>query len=192
MKGTAADQRLFLYRIDAKDRITYVNPEWSDFARENQAEHLSRPGAVIGLTLWEFITDASTRHLLRLFLRRIRHSFDSVTIPFRCDSPGIRRFMESSIVPLQDQSVEFRCRVLREEIRPPIVLLLRRNETSDRIIMMCSWCKRIKVPRLGWVNIEEALVVSRLFNRHPMPGVSHGICPQCYDDMIGTLTREEL
>ena len=59
-----------------------------------------------------------TEYLFRLILEKVRTYGKWVNIPIRCDSPVLRRFLEISIGPLSEKSVEFRSRVIRVESRP--------------------------------------------------------------------------
>ena len=89
----SADQRIFVHRIDADNRVASVNDEWEAFARENDATQLTRQN-VIGTPLREFVFGLETWHLYELIFNRVRSDSNGITIPFRCDSPHRRRFME--------------------------------------------------------------------------------------------------
>lgn len=94
------DKRGFIYRVDAQDRVVFANAEWFDFARENSAVSL-KPEVVIGVSLWDFICSSETRHLFEILLKQVRATGKSVTLPYRCDSPDCRRFMELRIARLE-------------------------------------------------------------------------------------------
>ncbi|MGQ9666509.1 MAG: PAS domain S-box protein [Anaerolineae bacterium] len=62
----------------------------------------------------------------------------------------------------------------------------RREEVLGRSItevlpIMCSWCKRIQLSEGRWAEVEEAIRDLHLFDKYPVPQISHGICPECRD-----------
>lgn len=89
----------YIYRIDHADVIIGIqNPEqWGSFAEENAWESSPHPGNVVGHKIWEFIEDRETRHLYQEIFKRIRAGVSSRTLPFRCDSPEERRYLELQI-----------------------------------------------------------------------------------------------
>jgi DNA-binding response OmpR family regulator len=50
---------------------------------------------------------------------------------------------------------------------------LRRINTLEGILPVCSWCKRIRDNEGNWDLFEEYLI------KHSKADVSHGICPDC-------------
>lgn len=172
------DDREFIYRIDAEARITFANPEWYDFARENGVATL-RPDLVLGLPLWGFISNIETRHLYNLLLKKVRETGCTVALPYRCDSPDRRRFMEMRITRFSALEVEFRSRILRQELRAPVQVLEQGIERTKELLIMCGWCKKVSLPDGRWVEVEEAVAVLNLFNASPLPGISHSMCEGC-------------
>lgn len=183
----AADKRVFIHGVDRTGRIISVNDEWVDFARENDAPELVR-GLVVGRPLWEFIEDRETRHLSRFLLEKALGSGRTMTIPYRCDSPGVRRFFEMKIVPLDDGTVEFRSRCLKTEAREAQPLLERDAARGEGFITICSWCRRI---RLGdeWVEADEAVRRLDLFASASLPQLTHGLCASCDSLVRGNAGR---
>lgn len=143
-------ERSFGYCIDADDRLTFVASEWLDLAKENAAANLSHE-AVCGQPLFTFISDPETQHLYKILIDKVRQSQDSMVVPFRYDSPSLRRFMELHISPLPDGAVQFEGRLVREEPREKVPLLDPSVERSDEIIVACSWCKRIDADEV-WLD----------------------------------------
>lgn len=181
-----ADKRTFIYRIDAADRITHVNEEWLSFAVENGSPALDRK-AVINRPLWDFIYGTETKHIYRVIVDRVRAAGLPLSIPFRCDSPELRLFMEMEIVPLDKKAVEFDCALLRTEPRPRMALLDPLTERSDDFLAMCSWCKRIRLAGNEWVEVEEAVKRLNMFEAASLPQLTHGMCGSC-----NGLSREKL
>ena len=86
----------YCYVLDGHDAITSVSPAWLAFARENGAQELTAQ-AVLGHSLWNFIQGAETVRLYQAILRRVRSNSSRVVVPFRCDSPTLRRHMRLEI-----------------------------------------------------------------------------------------------
>jgi len=168
------------YSVDAEDRIVAVEEEWERFARSNAAPGLA--GALHGRSLWDFISDPTTRELYRDMLKRVRAG-TPIRIPFRCDAPDRRRFMELQVVAEADGTVHFHSHLLRLEWRDPVELLGSgpRNPATPPL-NICSWCKHVEVEE-EWIEVEEAVERLELFGDHPPPLLSHGICPSCEKGM---------
>lgn len=169
-----------VYRIDAQDRIVSTNPEWDRFALENAGENLVSE-RVRSESLWDYISDHTTRLLYRDLLKRVR-SGHQANFPLRCDSPDLRRFLEMSMRLAEGDTVEFEVRTLRLEKRAAQPLLERGGERSDEFLRMCGWCKKMPYGA-GWVEIEEAVAKLSLFESAELPLVSHGICEACETKM---------
>lgn len=176
--GMADDNREFIYRVDAKDRIVFANAAWYDFATENGAAILL-PEAVVGVSLWSFVCNAETKQLFAVLLKKVRDSGHSVTLPYRCDGPDCRRFMELKISRETSEEIEFRSRIVRLELRPWVRLLQDQVERNDKLLSMCGWCKKVALRKDHWVEVEEAVNVLQLFDAARLPQITHGICPKC-------------
>lgn len=172
-------KRTFRYHIDSEERLTCANDEWLAFAVENNSSHLTRK-SVLERPLWDFITGMETRHLYRLIFSKVKKTGMPVKIPYRCDSPELRRFMEMEIVPVKDGSVQMNCTLLRVEPRPRMDLLDPFMDRSNEFLTICSWCRRVKIGS-GWVEVEEAVQRLNLFEAQRLPQLTHGICPDCHE-----------
>ena len=90
-EATAIHPPVFEYEIDASDVITQVNRHWEEFAEANDAPGLG--ARVVGTWLWKHFAGMEVKYIYRTLLERVRESGQSVSIPFRCDSPELRRRM---------------------------------------------------------------------------------------------------
>lgn len=171
------DFRKFIYRIDENNIIVYVNEEWLEFARENKSAGLTRE-SVIGTSLWKYINDIETVHIYESLIERVKMNGNPVIVPYRCDSPQRRRFMEMKIYQIPANFIEFQNFILREEPRKLITLIDTAAPRNGKILELCGWCKKVLTPE-GWVEIEEAMQLLKLFNIPKLPKISHGICPAC-------------
>jgi hypothetical protein len=178
----------YVYLIAPDDTIVFVDQAWISFARENDAPELA-PDLVLHRSLWEFIAAKETRHLYSIMVSRVRETGEPITIPFRCDAPDRRRFMEMGISLLSDGVVQFNTRVLRQEARDSILLLDPRANRVSELLTLCSWCKKALLPEQGWVEVEEAVASLSLFDGSLLPQLTHGVCPMCSEAIHQRLER---
>ena len=172
-----ADKRVFIHTVGAEGNIAAVNDEWVEFASENGAPELGRE-AVVGRALWVFMEGRETRHISRLLLDKVSRSGKGLTIPYRCDSPELRRFMEMEIVPVENGTVEFRSRILKFEYRDPVMLLDSQAARTDEFLTICSWCRRARIASM-WIELDEAVKKLDLFSSASLPQLTHGMCQDC-------------
>ncbi len=179
-----------IYRVDPDDRITYVNSAWDHFARENNAPELEGE-KIIGASLWNFIRGFEPSHLYHILLTSTRQTGKTARFPFRCDGPRCRRSMEMVVHSPDGRVVEFQSVVLREIPRDHIPLLekayhCRHAEEQRSVLLICSWCKRVKHEG-RWQEIEEVMSATSLMETGVYPLLSHGLCPRCATLMETTI-----
>lgn len=181
------------YEIDRIDRIVALSDEWYRFARENDAGP-SLTELRPGVALWDLITGAEVRHLYESIFAGVRRRLQPVRLPFRCDSPGLRRFMELEVSPTDGGGLMLAGHLLHEEPREEVDLLAPRpaseasSQEPETFVAMCSWCK---AARLGgeWGAVEELVRAEGLFQKERVPRISHSICPECRESVRGVLRR---
>lgn len=176
----------FVYRVDRRDRILYVSDPWVAFAQANGASGLTRE-SVFGRSLWSFFSGAEICYLYGALMARVRSARRTVTVPFRCDGPDVRRHMELEMIPLAHGGVEFRSRLLAQEARAPVFLLDPTIPRSVEQLTICSWCKKVQLEPALWVEVEEAIVQFELFGDEQMPELAHATCPSCSERLRGSL-----
>lgn len=174
------------YELDGEFRIRAVDAAWSAFALANGAPELVVPPGPIGRSIFGYLQDATTADLCRRLFERVRQSGRSVVFPFRCDSPGLRRFLEMTINSQEPAGLHLETRVVRLEARAPVALLERAARRSAQLLVMCSWCKAVEVAG-EWRELEDAVVALRLFEREALPMLTHGICAPCRERLEGEL-----
>lgn len=177
-----------IYRIDGNDRLVAVSGNWLDFARGNDAAQSCHPDMVLGRRIWEFIDGPETSHLYEIILTRIRKNGTPIRVPFRCDSPDKRRYLEMEIVPGEEGSIEFYSRIVREEPRDTVELLNPALPRSDEIVKLCSTCRKMELDNHRWVEVEAGIAELRLFDGPTLPQISHGLCKECYDSWMSSLS----
>lgn len=174
------------YRLNDRDEIVYVNAAWNAFAWANSGEHLTAPH-VLGRSLWEFIVDRTTRALYKDILARVR-SGRSVRFRLRCDSPEYRRLLEMEVSHGLDDVTDFRIRTLSQQARERQPLLDTDRPHSEELLRVCGWCRKVHASG-RWVEVEEAVSLLGLFVRPLLPAVTHGICEDCYERMVATISE---
>jgi hypothetical protein len=165
------------YAIDEHDHLIRVDRGYYSFAEENGWEEAATS---LGRSLWDYVAGHEMVKLQRLLVRRIRNDVGDVELPFRCDSPGVRREMNIRIVARPGgRVVLFSARTRSEEAWDlPQWLLDPATPRSEDVLEMCGWCDRFEVDG-EWVEVEEAARLLGLFSRPELPALSHGICPDC-------------
>ena len=176
------DNRIFIHRIDSDDIIVVVNDDWLSFGAEN-IFNLSRD-SVVNKLLWDFIVDRETQHLYKVMIEKVRSDDVKLKVPFRCDSPDCRRFMELEIFSLTENVVEFRSHITKLEFRTHIGLLDVSADRSSEFVKICGWCKKIYVSESEWLEVEEAIKRLDLFGAAKLPQLTHGICDSCREDIF--------
>jgi hypothetical protein len=174
-----SDSGRYIYEIDGDDRIVAVSPSWDRFALANDAAHVTE-AHVVGSSLWDWIVDFVTRQLYTAILASARESGQLRRVPFRCDAPALRRFMELEIVPARGRHLTLTGRTLVEEPRDAVVLLRRSvARSASQFVSLCGWCKAARLPDGHWGEVEELVRTWRLFDEETLPEISHAICPDC-------------
>ena len=180
------DDRIFVLKTDHSDCIIFVNQNWLNFAVENGVDELKEE-TLLGRPLWKFISDDSTIHLYQTMLSRVREENLSFSIPFRCDSPDYRRFMQMNIIPSGNGTVSFESRILKLEPRDHVELLETDHAHTGEFIRMCSYCNKVFVAGSGWCDVELAIELLDLFSAEALPQITHTICSACYDEFMKAL-----
>ena len=175
------DDRRFIYRIDLDDRISFVNDDWIAFGIENGMNELSIKG-VIGKSLWDYITDPTIKHLYENLFNTIRAKKNRPKIPYRCDSPNCRRFMQMELLPFEDGTIQIVNEISKQEFRSPVGLLDQFVERSNDSLAICSVCKKVRLRENTWYEIEESIAILGVTNIGPFPQLTHGICDGCLEE----------
>jgi len=170
--------RSSVWTIDRKDVITSVGADWDAFADENDASSLCG-ASVVGRSLFDFIAGEQTQRIYQWLLTRVRALDAPILVPFRCDSPDMRRRMRLEIRPLRNRGIEFRGVFLAADFRPYLQLLARNAPHSEPLLFSCSFCLRLRVSDREWIEAEDAVVRMGLLTREETPRLAYGVCPAC-------------
>lgn len=183
------NEDVFVYSVDEEDVIASVSENWELFAYDNAWASNCKPEDVVGNLLWDFIQDAETRHLYKEIFYRVRTGKRLGPIPFRCDSPQERRFLELLLMPISGGQIEISSTIVRRELRAPVDLLDSETPRSNAFVRICSMCKKIAITENEWFEIEAGLQKFKLFEAEEMPGLTHGLCPACYTAAMAEMDK---
>ena len=175
--GTKSD---VVYEIDRDDTLIYLNTTWNDFALENESASIISDH-VLGKNILDFICNSETRHIHTQLMEKVRCQERPLEVPFRCDSPSLRRFMQMKITPLVDNGIQYRCQLLKAEQRQVTPVLFTQIDDQHPLLRMCSWCKKVDIGNDQWAEIEIAVDKLKLFNSPQMQQITHTICSLCFD-----------
>ncbi len=165
------------YRVDEKDCIAFVDHWWLAFARENGAASLTEE-LVLGRSIWDFICDKPTQLLYNEVHAHVRATNKAILIPFRCDSPTMKRFMELKIRPYPNGQLEYESRLLQVVPQHHVSALDHGCERSQAFLTMCSVCKRSLIEPSGWLDLQNISLKLRTFEQ-ATPQLRYTICPEC-------------
>lgn len=169
--------QIYRYDVDASDFIVWVDNLWLAFAKENGAPQLN-VDSVLGHSLWDFVSGDVTRRLYSEIHTRVRSTGNSVVLPFRCDSPSLKRHMQLTITQ-REGLLRYESILLRAEPHGHFAALESERPRSECVLTMCSCCKRALLESLGWLDVEDFSARLRLFDSVEVPQLRYNVCPQC-------------
>ncbi len=174
----SADRHRYSHTIDANDSIVWVSAAWLAFARENGATRLTQE-LVLGRSLWHFIADDETTELYKALVGRVRAGRGPMVLPFRCDSPTLRRHMRLQVTLEEKGNVRFDSFLTRAEPCSYIGVLDSRFTRSADVLTMCSMCKRVLNEPSEWLDVEDAVARMNLLEAEKGPQLRYAVCPAC-------------
>jgi hypothetical protein len=87
---------------------------------------------------------------------------------------------------MSNGSIAFITRVVKLEERDPCEILDCNIDRSDKSVKICSFCKKVNIDD-KWILTELAVKALKLFEKEKLPSLTHGICPQCYDNAMAKI-----
>lgn len=160
---------LTAYTIDRDDRIVDVSPDWDSFACANDG-----PGAcaahVVGAPLYGAITGDPVRMYMNAIFMRVRASGETESIPYRCDSPAVRRLYRMTVEPLGQGRIRVTHDLERTDETGRVVEI-RTARGRGRATPRCSVCCRVKDGEAWRDPFEDG--------RDHALRVVHTVCPAC-------------
>ena len=167
------------YTLTADNRIASVTPRWLAFAQENNAAELTEE-AVVGRPFADFVSGATTQRLYEAIYDRVRSEDVVVVLPFRCDSPTLRRDMIMRIGKQSGELLAVQCTLVGTQVKDLPAPVFDRYATRNRQrLTICSLCLQALVEPVGWMEVEEAVIVLHLLEQEVLPRLVYTICPHC-------------
>lgn len=178
------------YVVAIDGTIVNVGPaNWNGFLEESRTRTLSLED-VLGGNLFDFIDGEDAKAGIRSVLDRLQGGeFKEWVMPYRCDTPVLKRNMRLSISPIFDGEAVtgflFQSVMLDEQTRPPAdlfkfdALAARITDLKQRtFLLMCNWCQRVKLRE----DPEQPFVEGAEYYRrggNPSVSIFHTVCPDC-------------
>ncbi|MFD2180735.1 hypothetical protein [Rhodoplanes azumiensis] len=170
-------------RVDHTNRIVAVGGPWDEVALANGGGATVVVARVLGTGLIDHVHGDPTRMLVLTVLDRVRRGGTPCRMPYRCDTPHLKRWMEMTLTPVPDGTVTFEHRFLRSEPmqRPLRFALARPGAARGPAIIRCSSCNRVR-DASGW-HEPDAVRFSATAGAPPDPDapilVGYGVCEAC-------------
>lgn len=163
------------FSLDASNRIIALSPNWEDRAQQIAGAPV-RLQAIVGRSLWDFVSGSETRSYLNALFFWSRQSGRGLALPYRCDAPGLRRDCQMLLAPQGEGGVEVRHELLSETRIDGHFQL-----SPGSAARQCSQCLRWESPE-GWYDRTLSVPVRDLFIRYV-------ICPDCRQRATRALDR---
>lgn len=168
-----------VFEIDAADRIVSCSDAWDTFARENFGDGLGWD-LIGGRVFWDLIEDPSEADIYRRLVAEARDG-RVVKFRYRCATSGSSTLFQMTIELLGEGRIRFSTDTSK-------IITQEHSQSEDRdgsssLLIICSWCGRLKTDGKSWQRIDLAVKRIGLFEKRPMPPVSHGICLRCLKDV---------
>lgn len=148
----------------------------------------------VGADFLAAIADLSLRELYRMILTRVRETGQTLEFHLRCDTAELRRlsFVRIGRAPhgggasleVVNGTLDERPHAQRLALLDPAV------PHSPELLTICSWCKQVKLADGRWAEVEEAMHALHLFQQPEMPGLTHGMCPACAEQVRADFARQ--
>lgn len=130
------------YFLNQERIIVSVGNNWDRFAHENGGEILTGD-YVIGTSVWDYIKGDTTRMWFDTLLQFVSLRKELVERPYRCDSPGIKRFMNLRVSCEDSGLIKLDHIILKTEIQEKPVFFQYTSEIVNNVKFRCSICGRV-------------------------------------------------
>lgn len=168
--------RAIICVLDPELRITYCNPAWNEFAREN-AGHEVLAQAVVGSPLLDVVAEPLKAFYQGIF-RRARDTRQVQEFDYECSSALVYRSFHMQVLPLKEECGFLVTHSLRVEkpldFRPASAPDDARYAGPGGLVVMCCHCRRTRRARdpQAWDWVPAYL--------ERRASVSHGLCAVCF------------
>jgi hypothetical protein len=177
-----------LCRVSPRGEIIFSNHEWSDSALDNADSEIFSD-KILRRRFRDFINDEKTAHSYLMILRFARAGYFT-KFRLRCDFTQFQRFLEMRVSSTENGDVQFDTQTINRAKSLQTKNFQRRNtKHMDEVIIICSWCDKIKIGQDEWQEIQESIKSIGLFDFEIVPPPSHGMCDTCYERVSGEFLK---
>src|ERR687896_1271581 len=143
-----------VYAVDLDGRITLANRAWSRFAQANGAPQLADEPSVLGVSIWDAMSDVASRQQIEQAMATLRAGrAQSVAWEFPCNSPEEERVFLMQVSALREghavtgfafSTVDITASHRSREVLIDTGMALARTVSADRVIQeVASQLRRI-------------------------------------------------
>lgn len=168
-----------MLRINKNDVIVALSRAWDDFALQNGAAELVAP-KVIGSNFYQHIADEPTRMHIKVLVDYARTLNKEVCRHYRCDSEGVKRFMQMRIRSAEDGDIVFEHRLLRAEPLSRPAQFSHTYLASD--VLRCSVCGQLQAGTDVWRDTDDPDLSQEVCS-DTVNLVNYDICQACEDQI---------
>jgi hypothetical protein len=176
---TSSSFDIITMTIDRHNIITDVGSAWVDVAAKGGASDTLAPQNVIGQPIENYLGGDVTQMYYDAVFKLCRLKNEVLTRAYRCDSPTHQRFMQLTLTPKADGSIEMLHETLKEiPFENSVNIVDMHKETTLRApayTKRCNICNRLQYPnQTRWLAPEDLSQNAPLHVK-----VIHTICPDC-------------
>ncbi len=163
-----------VFLLNSIRQITYCNPAWDRFARENGGEAVLAE-TVCGSNVFDVIPESLHQFYRDVYELCARES-RIITFNYHCSSPLSFRLFQMQVVPQDGSSLAVVNSIIVEHAHdePGVFPDAHVYEDASGVVTMCSHCRRTR--RIGAESTWDW--VPAHLSRRPFT-ISHGLCAVC-------------
>jgi len=165
--------------IDKKNVITDVGGAWIQSATTAHSLNALQPKKIIGKPIEKFLGGDVTQMYYDALFKICRLKTETITRQYRCDSPSHQRFMQVTLSPRDDNSIDMLHETLKEIPFKNSVTITdidcQTNHTIKKYIKRCSICNRLLNPATNKWEFPEEINQDAPVDVFVM----HTVCPEC-------------
>jgi hypothetical protein len=172
-----------IYKVDHDDVVSEVSSGWDDFARLNNGIEACRE-YIIGRPIYNCIAGSEVESFYQQVFDKTRSSGVPISVPFRCDSPSDKRFLNLTVTDYGKGVLECNSKTLAVVPRAePIEVMLVSGGVSAAALYMCGVCKAVHLRANLWRELDtvSSLIDPGSLRKRPFVQT---ICPSCAERTV--------
>jgi hypothetical protein len=172
-----------IYKLDEEDLIKDVSEGWDAFALRNNGKEACKEH-VVGRPIYGCIAGGEVESFYQQVFSKTRSAGNAVSIPFRCDSPSDKRFLNLTVAAEANGDLKCTSKTLAVVPRAePIELQLVTGQGSASALYMCGLCKGVHLRANLWRELEVVAACEDINTFSKRPFVQT-ICPSCAERTV--------